>query len=134
MAELLRPLRPVAKRFRITQHWGRRNERYSLGYHTGTDFAAPIGTRVRAPRTGRVIEASYSLDYGNYVIMKDWMGRKAYLVAHLSKRSVRVGQKVVRGQTLGYTGNSGNSSGPHVHAEQRRVPFKFIDNEKPGWE
>lgn len=132
---LLRPLRPVPKKYRITLHWGAKREHYSLGYHTGTDFAAPFGTRVRAPRAGRVTNVAYSrLDYGNYVEMKDWAGRKVFLVAHLSRPAVKVGQYVARGQTLGYSGNSGNSSGPHLHAEQRHKPFNFVNTEKPGWE
>jgi murein DD-endopeptidase MepM/ murein hydrolase activator NlpD len=68
------------------------------------------------------------------VVIRDWKGRKSFLVAHLSRRVVRVGQRVARGQTLGYTGNSGLSTAPHVHAEQRHRPFGFRDNEKPGWE
>jgi murein DD-endopeptidase MepM/ murein hydrolase activator NlpD len=132
---LLRPLRPVHRRFPRSQRWGVAHPRYSLGYHTGTDFAAPTGTRVRSPRTGRVTHSSYSgSDYGHYVIVKDWLGRKAFLVAHLSRRSVRAGQRVVRGQTLGYSGNTGLSTAPHLHAEQRHHPFGFRDNEKPGWE
>lgn len=132
---LLRPLRPVPRRFPRSQPWGVVHPRYALGYHTGTDFSTPVGTRVRAPRTGKVVTSAYSPnDYGNYVLIKDWKGRKAYLVAHLSKRSVRVGQRVRRGQTLGYSGNTGTSTAPHVHAEQRRSPFGFRDNEKPGWE
>lgn len=132
---LLRPLRPVHRRFPRSQRWGVEHPRYSLGYHTGTDFAAPTGTRVRSPRTGRVITSTYSgSDYGHYVVVKDWTGRKAFLVAHLSRRAVRVGQRVLRGQTLGYSGSTGMITGPHVHAEQRRSPFGFRDNEKPGWE
>jgi murein DD-endopeptidase MepM/ murein hydrolase activator NlpD len=131
---LLRPLRPVAG-VPIRLRWGVRNPRYSLGYHTGTDFAASPGTRVRAPRAGTVLASSYSgSDYGNYVLMKDWRGQKAYLVAHLSRRAVRVGQKVLRGQTLGWSGATGMVTGPHVHAEQRHYPFGFHNTEKPDWE
>lgn len=132
---LLRPLRPVPRRFPRSQRWGVQHPRYSLGYHTGTDFAVPVGTRVRSPRTGTVIASAYSGDdYGNYVLVRDWTGRKAFLMAHLSKRSVREGQRVVRGQTLGYSGNTGMTTAAHLHAEQRHAPFGFRDNEKPDWE
>lgn len=132
---LLPPLRPVHRDIPITQRWGNLDERYTLGYHTGTDFGAPPNTRVRAPRTGRVTHSEFDAEnYGHYVIMKDWTGRKAFLVAHLTSRSVQVGQRVKRGQTLGLSGASGWVSAPHVHAEQRHSPFGFRDNEKPDWE
>lgn len=129
------PRRPVARRFPLGQRWGVTSPRYSLGYHTGTDFAVPVGTRVRSPRSGTVTISSYSGDdYGNYVVVLDKPGKKAYLVAHLSARTVRVGQKVRRGHTLGRSGNTGMTTGPHLHAEQRHSPFGYRDNEKPGWE
>lgn len=131
---LLRPLRPVSSDFPINRRWGYRSSDYSLGYHTGTDFAAPTGTRVRSPRTGKVITSGYDTSYGYYVVVKDWLGRKAFLVAHLSRRSVVAGQRVTRGQTLGYSGDTGNATGPHVHAEQRHAPYGFHDTEKPDWE
>lgn len=131
---LLRPLRPVRREFPITRRWGYRSSGYTLGYHTGTDFGAPAGTRVRSPRTGRVVDTGYDGAYGYYVLMKDWTGRKGFLVAHLSRRSVSPGQRVFRGETLGYSGSTGNVMGAHVHAEQRRRPFGFRDNEKPDWE
>jgi murein DD-endopeptidase MepM/ murein hydrolase activator NlpD len=127
-----RPKRPVAPRFPISQRWGVEHPRYALGYHTGTDFAAPMGTRVRAPRAGIVIASGWDNSYGNYVHVR--AGKQSFLVAHLSKRSVRKWQPVFRGQTLGKSGNSGMSTAPHVHAEQRRPPFGFRDNVKPGWE
>lgn len=131
----LSPMRPVNKEVPITQRWGVKDDRYTLGYHTGTDFGAPIGTRVRSPRTGRVTHSEFDpANYGHYVIVRDWTGRKAFLVAHLKERSVSVGQRVKRGQTLGWSGASGWVSGAHVHAEQRHKPFGFRDNEKPGWE
>lgn len=132
---MLPPLRPVNRDIPITRRWGYRDEKYTLGYHTGTDFGAPLNTRVRAPRAGTVTHSEFDPEsYGHYVIMKDWRGRKAFLVAHLTSRSVQVGQKVTRGQTLGWSGASGWVSAPHLHAEQRHSPFGFRDSEQPAWE
>lgn len=92
-----------------------------------------MGTRVRAPRTGVVTQAGWNGAYGYSVTVRDWTGKKAFLLAHLSKISVRRGQRVVRGQIVGRTGNTGNSRGPHLHAEQRRPPFGYWDHERPSW-
>ncbi len=132
---LLKPMRPVPREFPITQRWGVESDKYTLGYHTGTDFGCPSGTRVRAPRAGKVTHSAFDPEsYGHYVIMKDWRGKKAFLVAHLTSRAVVVGQRVARGDTLGRSGASGYVSAAHLHAEQRHSPFGFRDNERPGWE
>lgn len=128
----LRPLRPVRRRFRVTNPFGRAGN-YAAGYHTGVDYGTPLGTKVRAPRTGRVVFSGWDNAYGWHIVIKDWRGRKAFLLAHLSKRWVRTGMPVVRGQWVGKTGNTGNSRGPHLHAEQRKPPFGYWDHERPGW-
>lgn len=132
MAVLLRPARPVARKWPVTRAYGVKGD-YAAGYHTGTDYGVPTGTRVRAARTGVVIHAGWDNSYGNYVVVRDWKGVKAFLTAHMSRLSVRAGQRVVRGQTLGYSGETGNATGPHVHAEQRHSPFGYDDNERPDW-
>lgn len=129
----LRPLRPVSRRFPVTNPFGRRGS-YAAGYHTGTDFAAPYGTPVRAPRSGTVVFSGYDSSYGNNVMIKEWTGKKVFLLAHMSSRSVVRGQKVLRGKIVGRVGSTGNSTGNHVHAEQRRSPFGYWEHEKPGWE
>lgn len=131
---LIKPLRPVPKQHRITQVWGNPDERYSAGYHTGTDFSCPIGTRVRAPRSGYVLRSDWDDSYGNYVLIRAWIGGKAFLVAHMSSRAVTQGQRVVRNQTLGRSGDTGMTRLPHVHGEQRHFPFGYRDTEKPDWE
>lgn len=129
------PLRPVHRDIPITREYGFRDPKYTLGYHTGTDFGAGLGTRVRCPRDGVVTHSEFDPDsYGHYVIVRAQRGGKAFLVAHLTSRAVRVGDKVLRGQTLGKSGASGWVSAPHVHAEQRHYPFGFRDCEKPDWE
>jgi murein DD-endopeptidase MepM/ murein hydrolase activator NlpD len=129
---LLRPLRPVTRRFPVTLPFGSKGN-YSAGYHTGIDYGVPVGTPVRSPRTGKVDRAGWDNEYGYHVLVKDWTGKKAFLVAHLSRLSVRRGQSVVRGQRLGYSGSTGNSTGPHLHAEQRHSPFGYWEHERPSW-
>jgi murein DD-endopeptidase MepM/ murein hydrolase activator NlpD len=81
-----------------------------------------------------VIQSSYSpKDYGNYVEVEWWNHEQSFLFAHLSERKVHVGQKVARGQIIGLSGSTGNSTGPHVHCEQRHSPFTYWDFEKPDW-
>ncbi|MBQ9441020.1 MAG: M23 family metallopeptidase [Alphaproteobacteria bacterium] len=84
--------------------------------HTGVDLKANIGTPVKASASGTVTKASYFSGYGNYININHAGGLKtAY--AHLSKILVRNGQYVKQGQIIAYSGNSGNSTGPHLHYE-----------------
>lgn len=87
-------------------------------FHEGMDFSAPIGTPVYATGNGTVVEAGWQSGYGNTVEIDHGYN---YLtrVAHLSKINVRKGQKVERGETIGLVGNTGKSTGPHLHYEVR---------------
>jgi murein DD-endopeptidase MepM/ murein hydrolase activator NlpD len=88
-------------------------------YHTGFDFAAPIGTTIRAPANGVVTNAgrgSASGWAGNYVAIKYPDGTQS-LMAHMSTVAVQVGQKVTGCETVGAIGMTGRTFGPHVHFE-----------------
>jgi murein DD-endopeptidase MepM/ murein hydrolase activator NlpD len=88
--------------------------------HTGMDFTAPIGTEVYA--TGNGVVDKVEMDgrgYGNNVLINHSYGYET-LYAHLNKYIVRPGQKVSRGDLIGYVGNSGTSTGPHLHYEVRK--------------
>lgn len=81
--------------------------------HRGTDFAAPIGSEIQATADGTVIESAYKGGNGNYVkIRHNSTYTTGYL--HMSKRLVRVGERVRQGQVIGKVGMTGNTSGPHV--------------------
>ncbi|MDP2089717.1 MAG: peptidoglycan DD-metalloendopeptidase family protein [Flavobacteriaceae bacterium] len=81
--------------------------------HRGTDFAAPVGSQIQSTADGTVIESAYKGGNGNYVkIRHNSTYTTAYL--HMSKRLVRVGERVRQGQTIGLVGMTGNTSGPHV--------------------
>jgi len=87
-------------------------------YHTGIDLAAPIGTTVFAADNGTVIFAGWSnWGYGNTVVLAH--GNLLTLYGHMSRVSVSCGQVVSRGTPIGAVGNTGNSSGPHLHFEVR---------------
>jgi murein DD-endopeptidase MepM/ murein hydrolase activator NlpD len=85
--------------------------------HTGLDFTADIGTEIYATGDGVVeaIESKFS-GYGQHVVINHGFGYES-LYAHMSRVAVRPGQKVRRGQIIGYVGNTGTSTGPHLHYE-----------------
>ena len=88
-------------------------------FHAGMDFTARTGTEVYATANGRVerVQRKYG-GYGRNIIINHGNGYKT-LYAHLSASKVKVGQKVVRGQVIGKVGNTGKSTGPHLHYEVR---------------
>ncbi|MFB8246121.1 M23 family metallopeptidase [Streptomyces sp. NPDC055952] len=94
--------------------------------HSGQDFAVPSGTQVVAAHGGTVVKAGGNgagdgPAYGNAVVIKHGSGTYSQY-AHLSQVKVRVGQIVKTGQEIARSGNTGNSSGPHLHFEIRTTP------------
>jgi len=87
-------------------------------FHTGVDIDAPIGTPVRAAADGNVISAEMNAGYGREVLLDNSHGLVT-LYAHLSGFAVFAGQHVIRGQVIGYVGESGRATGPHLHYEVR---------------
>ncbi|MFD5805265.1 MULTISPECIES: M23 family metallopeptidase [unclassified Streptomyces] len=91
--------------------------------HSGQDFAVPIGTNVVATHGGTVVKAGGNgagdgPAYGNAIVIKHGNGTYSQY-AHLSKVNVKIGQVVKTGQSIAKSGNTGNSSGPHLHFEIR---------------
>ncbi|MFJ5775144.1 M23 family metallopeptidase [Streptomyces sp. NPDC093094] len=94
--------------------------------HSGQDFAVPSGTVVVAAHGGTVVKAGGNgagdgPAYGNAVVIKHANGTYSQY-AHLSRVDVRIGQVVATGQKIALSGNTGNSSGPHLHFEIRTTP------------
>ena len=87
--------------------------------HTGIDIPAPGGTPIQACKSGQVVTSAYHSSYGNYVVIDHGNGNST-LYAHMSSRAVSEGQMVSQGQTIGAVGDTGNTSGPHLHYEVRR--------------
>lgn len=86
--------------------------------HKGIDWAVPIGTTVVASNTGTVTKAGWASGYGYAVYIKHADGRETRY-AHLSKVLVKAGQTVEQGQRIALSGNTGRSTGPHLHFEIR---------------
>ena len=105
---------------RLSSSYGKRKHPI-LGYtkmHTGTDFAAPKGTPIMASGDGKVIKAGWCGGGGNCVKIKHNSTYQT-VYAHMSKfaKGIRKGKRVKQGQTIGYVGSTGKSTGPHLHYE-----------------
>jgi murein DD-endopeptidase MepM/ murein hydrolase activator NlpD len=90
--------------------WGR--------LHAGIDIAVPVGTPIHAAASGTVALAGWVDGYGNYTCI-DHGGGLATCYAHQSSLAVSIGTHVTQGQVIGYSGNTGHSTGPHLHFEVR---------------
>ncbi len=100
--------------------------------HGGMDFSAPMSTPVKAPAAGTVIAVGPEKSLGNVIVVSHGYGFKT-LYAHLSKLRVKTGQTVKRGDIIGEVGNTGLSTGPHLHYEIELKgtaidPTKYIIN------
>ncbi|MFK0293948.1 M23 family metallopeptidase [Streptomyces sp. NPDC090442] len=94
---------------------------WSSGSHTGIDFHAAYGTQVHAVGAGTVVEAGWGGAYGNNIVIR--MNDGTYTqYGHLSSIGVTVGQSVTPGQQIALSGNTGNTTGPHLHFEARTGP------------
>jgi murein DD-endopeptidase MepM/ murein hydrolase activator NlpD len=102
--------------------------------HEGIDFTAPIGTEIYATGNGVVAKTEYNgRGYGNNVVINHGFGYST-LYGHMSRFNVRPGQRVNRGDVIGYVGNTGSSTGPHVHYEvlkgsSKIDPINFFFND-----
>ena len=105
---------PVKSNYRFTSGFGQRWGRL----HAGADFAGPIGTPIYATADGVVTKAGWSSGYGRLIKIQHEFGIETRY-AHLNKMRVSVGQRVSRGQRIADMGNSGRSTGPHLHYEVR---------------
>lgn len=103
---------PVLANFRFTSGFGPRWGRM----HKGTDFAGPIGTPIHTTADGVVTHAGWSSGYGRLIKIRHEFGIETRY-AHLNSMDVTVGQRVSRGERIGAMGNSGRSTGPHLHYE-----------------
>lgn len=131
-------IHPVANEIyrRVTQPFGVNGSYYSqfkvdgvpLKGHNGVDFGTPVNTPIVAADEGVVIEQFNDINgYGKYIKLKHHWGETLY--AHLDDYMVKVGDKVHPGQIVGLSGNTGNSTGPHLHFGMRLNPY----NRQDGW-
>ncbi|MEU8917109.1 MULTISPECIES: M23 family metallopeptidase [Streptomyces] len=108
---------PTKARHRISSPYGVRGT-WQAGHHTGIDLAVRPGTKVRSVGSGTVVLAKRSGAYGKAVTIRMNDGRYT-LFGHLSRITVRPGQKVRARTRLGYSGATGRATGPHLHFEVR---------------
>ena len=118
---------PLKSAYRYTSGYGRRWGRM----HYGTDFAAPHGTPIYASADGVVVHAGWASGYGRLIKIRHEFGYETRF-GHLSKIRVNVGQKVSRGERIGDMGNTGRSTGTHLHYEIRINgnainPMKYLE-------
>jgi len=96
--------------------------------HNGIDFGAPVGTPIIASAAGTVIiskmNGAWNGGYGNYIVISHPNGTQT-LYAHMSKGTVSIGEQVSQSERIGYSGNTGLSTGPHLHFEIRGAQNPF---------
>ena len=131
-AEALGTLFKYPVRGRLTSRMGFRIDPFTKrrAYHAGIDLANRTGTPVTASQSGKVIYTGYKGNYGKTVILTHQQGYTT-LYGHLDKITVKKGQSVKQGQSIGTLGNTGRSTGPHLHFEIRRYrrnidPLKLL--------
>jgi len=95
-------------------------------YHTGDDYAVPVGTSVKAVAAGTVFDDSPGVDFGVSVQIDHGNGYQT-LYGHLQSKSVKIGEQVAAGQEIGKSGQSGNVTGPHLHFEVRKGHNNPVD-------
>jgi len=116
---------------RVTTPYGKKGS-WAAGYHTGDDYAAPAGTPVVAAASGSVVRNGRDQAYGWYVEIQTGQVRHRY--CHLREpSSAKYGQEVAAGQRIGSVGSTGNSTGPHLHYEERLPPYGYNQHRRPQY-
>ncbi|WP_306318619.1 MULTISPECIES: M23 family metallopeptidase [unclassified Streptomyces] len=129
------------KDYELSAGYSQGGAMWASGHHSGQDFAVPVGTDVMAVHGGTVVKAGGNgagdgSAYGNAIVIKHSDGTYSQY-AHLSKIDVKVGDKVETGDHIALSGDTGNSSGPHLHFEIRTTadygsainPVSFLEKE-----
>lgn len=115
---------PFNGSFRLTQGFGENPQAYAkfgLKGHNGLDYATPTGTPILAPFAGRISELGNDTSgYGLYVKIEN--AQYGTILAHLLSRNVVLNQQVSEGQQIGFSDNTGNSTGPHLHWGVHPIP------------
>jgi len=117
---------PTYEGYYIKPFVGGRRTQGIHGYNA-VDYGMPIGNELYAAAAGTILisrDSGWNGGYGNYVVIKHPNGTQT-VYGHMSKVFVSVGQKVTQGQTIGQSGNTGNSTGPHLHFEIRGAKNPF---------
>lgn len=107
---------PLKSKYVITSYFGYRQDPITgvASSHKGVDLACPTGTPIYACKSGRVLKAAFSPLYGNYIVIEHIEGYQT-LYAHMSKILAKKGDRIGQGAKIGLVGNTGYSTGPHLH-------------------
>ncbi|MGG6240119.1 M23 family metallopeptidase [Nodosilinea sp. AN01ver1] len=130
--------KPIAGTAKVSSEFGLRPNPFgarSYEMHEGLDFSGPVGKPILATAEGVVVRADYNGGYGNHVRIDHGYNYET-LYAHMSKIEVKIGDRVRRGDVVGYLGSTGRSSGPHLHYSiyrngQAVNPRYYLKLEKP---
>lgn len=116
---------PISTPYGVPGNW-------AAGVHTGTDYACPEGTPVVAAAGGTVRLAEWQGDYGYRVDVQTNDNTRQHSYSHLKAIQAWPGQHLTEGQPIGLSGNTGRSTGPHLHYEERKGPhFSYWDHAAP---
>ncbi|WP_421917929.1 M23 family metallopeptidase [Marinifilum sp.] len=124
--------KPIYDKYRLSSKFGNRFHPilHRWRFHGGVDMACPKGTDIHVPADGVILKSGWNGGYGNYIKVKHGNGYET-VYGHLSKVSVKKGQKVKKGDVIGKVGSTGRSTGSHLHYEiiknKKRVnPERFF--------
>ncbi|OQA97031.1 MAG: Murein DD-endopeptidase MepM [Spirochaetes bacterium ADurb.Bin218] len=110
------------KELRTTSGFGSRRDPFDskrTEFHKGIDLGCAVGTKVHAARSGRIVFCGYMDGYGNLVVIEHEFGYQSYY-GHLSTIKVKLGDYVKTGELIAFSGNTGRSTGPHLHFEIKK--------------
>ena len=117
---------------KVSCEFGVKGDVWVCGHHTGVDYAAKMGTPVKAVADGVVVAGNWGPAYGIHVLVQHYSYR--FIYAHLeSKTAIKPGTRIKQGTILGNSGDSGSKVvGPHLHLEARSHPYRYnIDAHDP---
>lgn len=123
---------PLARKISVNSFYGTRKHpvHHVMKFHRGIDLQGVSGEQVIASGNGKVIDAGFREDLGNFIKIKHKYGFES-IYGHLSKISVKKGQVVIKGQNIGKVGSTGKVTGPHLHYTLKKNetyldPFDFL--------
>ena len=119
---------PLTGTFKVTCEYKRKGN-WAAGFHTGIDLVG--NDTIYGTCNGTVTRIGVDKSYGNFIVVKAPDG-KFHWFCHLSKVTCKVGQKISRTTKIGIMGNTGNSTGKHLHFEIRNSSNKYADNSNPA--
>lgn len=120
---------PLTGNFRVTCEYKRKGN-WAAGWHTGIDLVGE--EKIYSSCNGKVIKTGYDESYGNYIVVKNDTDGRYHWFCHLSKIIACIGKKVSKTTVIGIMGNTGNSTGKHLHFEIRNASNKYADTVNPA--